>query len=863
MKIKDFKLKNRLQVLLVESRKSPVVSVQMWVRTGSADEKKGEEGISHFIEHLLFKGTRQFKTGEIAALVEGSGGELNAYTSYDQTVFYVTIASQKVDVALEVISEMMGFPSFDPKEIDNERGVVIEEIKRGEDSLGQVAWKELFRTVFKKHTYKTPIIGFEKNIRELSAKKIKSYYKKRYVPENMFLVVTGDFSPAEMTKKVKRYFEEFQPFKMEKRKRQKEPIQTKTRIQLVPTQFKKTQSYLAWPVPAIDHRDVPALDILSMILGTGDSSRLTKRLRLDNLLVQSVGSMAYTPKDKGVFSLSLTGDSSLIPRAIEESLEVILEMMKAPPSQDEMKRALSLFSSEDVYAMETVDGLSRKVGSDLFYMNDPEYFKAYLDKIFTLKPQDISRIARKYLRPETLSLVYLSENLPTGREKDFKRMVKWYEASYREIERQKIESVKFKAKPVRIRKNQPGAVQTIVQKRKSGLTVVKRMQTETPTFSIRVAALGGLRAEDSVDSGAVELMSRVWTSGSKNYDEQQINHIVESNAAGLSAFGGRNTVGISLEGLSPSQKELYPLYFDLLLNPSWNEKVFEREKRVQLEQLKHKHDNPAQVCFQQFHKMIFDGHPYSRDILGTEETLTALKCDKMGFYHQKFIQLKNMVLVAVGDFDEQLLENEIIKIEKQLPQGSGLKMTLNLPEVLTEKKGHTALKKEQTHIVLGYRGLRIDSEERYALDVIQSVLAGQGGRLFIELRDKNSLAYTVSPVRMEGLEEGYFGTYIGCSPDKAEKAITMMREELRKMATELITDEELLRAQNYLIGQHAIGLQKKSAICQSMLLDVVYGLPADLTFNVIEKYKQVTRQDVLSLAKKIFNQPEILSLVGT
>ena len=399
MKLKKFKLKNQLQVLLVESRKSPVVSVQMWVRTGSADEKKGEEGISHFIEHLLFKGTRKYKSGEIASLVEGSGGELNAYTSYDQTVFYVTIASSKSDVALDVISEMMGFPEFDPKEIDNERGVVIEEIKRGEDSLGSVAWKELFSTVFKKHTYKTPIIGFDKNIEEFTSKKIKNYYNTRYVPSNMFLVVTGDFESPEMKKKVDQYFGEFKAHKLDPRKRPKEAAQKSPRTQLIKTKFKKTQAYLAWRSPSIHSADVPALDVLSMIVGTGDSSRLAKKLRLDNLLANSVGSMAYTPADEGVFAFVMTGEPETLPKAMKESLDVALDIMREPPSQEEMKKALAILSSEDIYAMETVDGLSRKIGSDQFYMKDPEYFKKYLKNVYSLKPHDISKVARKYLKP--------------------------------------------------------------------------------------------------------------------------------------------------------------------------------------------------------------------------------------------------------------------------------------------------------------------------------------------------------------------------------------------------------------------------------------------------------------------------------
>ena len=231
--VQKFQLKNGMKVLFQESHKSPVVSVQVWVRTGSADEAKGEEGISHFIEHLVFKGTRKFKVGEIASIIEGSGGELNAYTSFDQTVFYVTISRQFVETGLQALAEMMGFPKFDPTEIDNEREVVIEEIKRGEDSLGRIASQSLFSTNYSKHPYGVPVIGFEKNVRGWSARKIVQYYQARYSPQNMFLVVAGDFKAGEMKKKVQTHFGEFKKFKVKKVARKKEPLQKSSRIKVL------------------------------------------------------------------------------------------------------------------------------------------------------------------------------------------------------------------------------------------------------------------------------------------------------------------------------------------------------------------------------------------------------------------------------------------------------------------------------------------------------------------------------------------------------------------------------------------------------------------------------------------------------
>ncbi len=370
---KKYQLKNGLKVLLIESHKSPVVSIQMWVKTGSADEGKKEEGISHFIEHLVLKGTDKFKVGEIASTVEGSGGELNAYTSFDQTVFYVTISSHFTDVGLDVISQMMGYPTFDPKEIDNEREVVIEEIKRGEDSPQRQISQMLFSTAYKKHAYKVPVIGYAKNIKTVSAKKIKDYFHSRYAPKNMFLVVAGDFKSAEMKKKVETFFGGFKDYKIKKIKRAKEPVQKKVQVQVKETPFQEALSYIAFKAPNVKHKDVTGLEVLALIFGQGDSSRLVKELRINAPIVNSTGAFAFTPQDDGLVAVSASLDPNNLKDYYEKLKQEMAKMIQEPPSNEELQKAITNLASEQVYSLESVDGLARKAGSLEFYMGDPNY----------------------------------------------------------------------------------------------------------------------------------------------------------------------------------------------------------------------------------------------------------------------------------------------------------------------------------------------------------------------------------------------------------------------------------------------------------------------------------------------------------
>lgn len=862
---KKFQLKNGLKVLLIESHKSPVVSVQMWVRTGSADEVKKEEGLSHFIEHLVFKGTEKFKVGEIAAVVEGSGGELNAYTSFDQTVFYVTISKKFSNVGLDVVSQMMGFPTFDATEIDNEREVVIEEIKRGEDSPQRQIGQLLFSTAYKKHAYKIPVIGYADNIRKVTPKKLKSFFESRYVPRNMFLVVAGDFKSAEMKKEVESYFGRFQDFKLKKVKRVKEPIQKTPSIMIKKSDFQETLTYVAFKGPNVKHKDVPGLDVMSLILGQGDSSRLVHKLRIEDAIVNGTGAFTFTPQDDGLVAFS----GSLQPVNLEKYFSVLVneiaEIYHNPPTSEEMQKAVTNIASEQVYSLETVDGLARKVGSQEFYMNDSEYFKKYLAAIYKVQPSDVMKLAKKYFDPSKLTITVLSQRS----EKEIKAIVASFIKDLKtalkdkkrvhpksKVKAKKIQTLKFKSDLT--------AQSQVTEKVKleNGVTLYLREQRETPTCSIKMAFLGGTRIEDKKLEGLSELYSRIWPAGSKSYTENQINLNLDTWASSMSCFSGRNTVGISGDFLSSFQKNMLPMITDTIQAPVFDSKIIEREKLIQKNQIQSQNDNPSQVCIKEFMKMMFPDHPYSREVLGTNESLDLIDRKTMQDYHSKIFNNQNLAICAVGDFNRDNLVDNLNQLIKTMPAGKRQEGKSLLRDVDSEMFSFKELKKEQSHIIVGYRGLSFKDEERYTLDVIQSILAGQGGRLFFELRDKNSLAYSVSPLKMAGIETGYFGAYIGCSPEKSKKAIQMIKDEFEKLCNTKVGSEELMRSQRYLAGRNDIDLQRKGSICNSILFDVVYGLDADETFKSSGRYFEVTADAVQALSQKIFSQHSVVSVVG-
>lgn len=862
---KKYQLPNGLTVILNQSHKSPVVSVQMWVRTGSADEKKGEEGISHFIEHLVFKGTKEFGVGEIAATVEGSGGELNAYTSFDQTVFYVTISKQYTDVALKVISQMMGYPTFDEKEIDNEREVVIEEIKRGQDSFGRQSSQLLFSQAYRGHPYGIPVIGYDKVIRKVSKKKMLDYFHSRYVPSNMFLVVSGDFELSEMKDKVKRFFGGFHPYKLKKVVRAKEKPQTKPQLKVQRAPFEEASFHLSWKIPNVRHADMPAIDILALVLGQGDSSRLVHRMRIEQALVNSVYASTFSPLERGLFVAAAVFNADKLDEILRAFHEELAKILREPIAEEELVKALTNIESEEFYGMETVDGLSRKTGHLEFLMKDPEYFPKYMKQVYRVSREDVLRVARKYLRAENLNITALLPNRADQKETE-KKFKSWIKEFGRLAAEKKPKVAKLKpVKKKKIQLKKAGAKENKVQIVQLGpkAKVLLRPCFDTPTLSVKIAHLGGMRREDPKLGGLTELLSRTWSAGTEKQSEREIHVKLENWASALSAFGGRNTAGLSLESLTPFESDIADLFVEILIEPRLSEDVIEREKTVMREQIKNRDDSPAQKAMLKFMELLFGDHPYSRDPKGSMESLAAIRREHLVEHWKKMVNQSNFVATVSGYVDVELWREKLKAALNHLPKTGASDREFEHRPPTEDLYFFEKLEKEQSHIVVGVKGLTFTDEERYALELIQSVLAGQGGRLFIELRDKASLAYTVSPMKMEGIDTGYFGAYIGCSPEKGKQAIQMLRRELQRLAEAPVPPDELLRSKRYLIGRHDIDLQRNSAVANGLLFTTVYGVDHDELFTYADHVNAVTPQQVRDLAARLFSQKFVTVAAGS
>ncbi len=866
--LRKMQLRNGMKVYLYPTYTSPILAFYLWVNTGSADEKKGEEGISHFIEHLLFKGTKKYKVGEIASVIEGAGGRLNAYTSLDQTVFHITISRNYSHLALDVLFEMVGRPSFDPQEIDNERDVVLEEIKRSADSSYREASQLLFSTVYKKHPYGVPVIGYAENIKSFSPEKIKNFFKSRYSPDNMSLYIVGDMDEKEMKENIIRESQKMTPCQLKPVRRCFESVQSQPIFKYEKREFREVILHMAWRVPSAKSKVAPALEVLALILGQGESSRLFKRLKLETGLVTSIGSSYYALVDEGLLTISLTLEEKKVIQALDVLGEELTRFLLEGPRQEELKKAQYLLQCDELYSVETVDGKAQRLGHDAQIFDDPEYFQKFLEKVNKVTLQDIYNVTHKYLKSEKISIVCMSPKKSKNLNKNIQKWIKGYQlscafSSLFKKEREKslkvfpvfnknlLEKMKSKEKPSHER---------IVFR--SGTKMVYRSSYDSQIFSLHLAFLGGARCEIMSQQGLSELVRVTLLSGTKNHSEIELRTLLDNKGISLYPFSGRNTIGLTVSALSDQFSLAQKLLFDIVAHVQFDADIVEREKAQLLNMIQIKKDFPDQIAMSLFCKNLFQDHPYSRDPLGTKKTIKSLTKTNINRCWKQTATQNNLCVVLSGNFPVLNAKSFWQSHIEQLPIGKKINMKTPLPPLTEDHFIFESSCKEQSHIMYGMRGLTFNDSQKYVLHVLQAILAGQGGRLFTELRDKASLAYTVAPVKMEGIDTGLFGAYIGCSPEKSQRAISLLEQEFYKVSNVKVSSLELERAKRFLIGKHDIHLQKSSSIANYILFNEIY----DVSYRELWDYQKyilnVTEDDVLNMAQKLFSQHKVTVVVG-
>ncbi len=852
-------LDNGLTLLLRESHLAPVADVQIWANVGSADERKNEAGLAHFHEHMLFKGTDRRGVGEVAGEIEGAGGRINAYTSFDVTVYYTTMPSEALEIGLDVLVDAVRHSSFDPVEIDREIEVVLEEIRRSDDSPAHALAEAVFREHFHRHRYGLPILGPAQSVASFNRKKVTTFWKNWYRPDNMVVVAAGDFDSKKVARHIKKLFKDAEPG-ARTRKRAAEPKQKEMRTVIVKRPFERMKLDLTWPSAAFREDDATYLDLLSFLLGEAESSRLVRNVREDEGLADRIDSSSYTPLDPGVFSLSLDVEDVKAHDAIRACLREVERVRTRPVTREELERARANFLASEHFERESVSGLASKLGNFHVLGGDWRSEARYFETLEATTVEDLQRVAQQYLKPEQLTAgVLLPEASDVKVTKaSLKRAVT---AGINECQRASLAPKRVAAnggvarsRPSKKKNKQAGRGEEIVSYAlDNGARLHVKRRCDIPVVAVRAAFLGGLLAQSPETSGICHFLSSTWTRGTETHSAADFARAVEDIASEIEGFSGRSSLGLTLDVATDQLDPSLDLFAQVLLQPRFDPDEIEKERRETLATIERMEDQLSHQAFALFTRTHYDEHPYRLPMIGTRESVAGLDRAKLRAHHDRLIVGNNLSIAVAGDVDPDDIAAGIAQRLGALPSGASFRDELPALESAPGEIRRGVLRKDraQAHLVMGFRGMSIADPDRQTLDVISQLLAGQSGRLFLELRDKKSLAYSVSATSVEGYAPGFFVVYIATAPEKVEQARSGMLEELTRLVEQAPSAQELEHAKRNLIGNHAISQQRNSGHAAHMSLDGLYGLGPATNHHYAKKVARVTRKDVVRVAQRI------------
>ena len=824
-------LENGLTIIVREDHSAPVVSAQAWCMAGSIHEGRWlGAGLSHVLEHMLFKGTTTRPGSRIDQEVQEAGGYMNAYTSFDRTVYHIDAPNTGAPVALDVLCDVMQNATLPPDELAREQQVILREMDMNTDDPARRASRRLFETVYTRSPYRFTVIGYPDIFNELKPEDIRGYYHEKYAPNNVFYVVVGDVKPGEVVAQIGKAYAKTKARALPPVVLPVEPKQAAPREICEEAPIELGHVHLAWHIPELLHPDVPALDVLAALLGHGRSSRLYQSVREKQGLAHSVEAWTYSPGLPGLFGLSAVVDADKFTAARAALLAEVEQMKAAPVPAAELAKAVKQFVSATLSARKTMQGQAQDLGGSWLVANDLNFSQRYLAAVQRVNPADLQRVAREYLTPENRTLYSL---LPAGA-----------------APRPAITSETSCDYPVQ-KFDLP-----------NGLRLLVKEDHRLPFVEFRAVFRGGVLAETPETNGLTQLTGKLLLKGTARRSAEDIAREIESVGGSLNSYGGNNSFGVNAEVLNSDFPAGLDLLVDVLLNPTFPAPALEREREVQLAAVRDRKDHLLQSALLAMRRALFGETGYGLDALGAERSLRRLQVADLRAFHERFARPNNCVLAIYGDVQTAPVRAAVERAfaawkAAPLPSLNSGPRALDALQRVTETRD-----KKQAVLVIGYRGVTLQDADRYPLDLLHEACSDLGSRLFLRIREQLGLAYYVGALNVVGLAPGYFAFYAGTAPDQAARVEAELLKEAELLRAEGLTAEELRRAKAKIIGQRKIARQDLGDFATATALDELYGLGHAYTETEDARYEAVTLEQLQAVAGK-YLRPEalVISLV--
>jgi len=823
-------LANGLTLLIKPDHRAPVASVQLWVKTGSIHEAEHlGAGLSHYLEHMLFKGTlapRPRTARDISEQVQAHGGSINAYTTFDRTVYYIDLPSEHTALAIDILASMALRPALDKTEAEKERDVILREIAMGEDDPDQRLAQALFSTAFRQHPYAHPIIGHRELFERVTHDELRAYHRARYVPANMVLVVTGDVAPDAIEHAATAHFGPAPRAPLPPLYIPTEPPQLAPRTWAQSADVELTRAGLAWAIPGLTHADTPALNLLALLLGGGDSSVLWQSIREKKGLVHAIDATSWAPGTNGLFYIAYTCDAAKRDAATA-AIHAELDRVKTAgfrPAQ--LRKAIRQLVVGEINTRKTVSGQASRLGAAEVVVGDLHFAQSYFARLAALRPADLQSVLQRYLVPHTCSTVSLNP-----KPKD-------------------AAPPTAKTKPARA-KTAPPAPAFTEHRLANGARLLLRPDASLPNVHLRLCGLGGGYSEPAPRRGATSLLATLLTKDTQRHTAAQVAQKIEEVGGSFYPMSGNNAFGLALEVLPSDLPLAHELLADAVLRPAFRPSTLAQEREAQLAALQDDNDNPVSYGLRRLRHHFFGAHPLAIGPNGTEDTLPKITARDLRSLHAQLLAPQNLVFVATGDFDPKKMAASAKKLLSSLPTPSRADLALPEPSAAAHVQGAftEARPGQQAVLFQGYPGPSIREDAFFVSEVMDELFSGMSSRLFERVRETLALAYYVRSSRIIGMDTSLFYFYAGTEPGKEAAVLREIDAEIARVARGGATASELARCKTRLKAGHTMGLQTNSQRALQAALNTLYGRPADDSQDYAQRIDAVTRADLAAFAK--------------
>ena len=831
-------LDNGLTVVFCEDHAAPVVSLQLWIKTGSIHEDKWlGAGLSHYLEHLLFKGTPTRSALDISREVDDLGGYINAYTTFDRTVYYIDSLADTFAQQLDVLTDIVFRSTLPEDEVIREKDVILREIDMGLDDPHSRFSQAIFKTAYQSHPYRHPVIGHRNLFKQVERPALLDYYTTRYAPNNAVLVVTGALEPTDFWKTVEDTLGGLERRLTADIIIQDEQHQFSARRHREFADVEIGHGGLAYRVPSMSHPDSTALDVLAAILGEGESSVFFQKLRQERQLVHDIDASCWNPGTSGLFWISWEADPENTLKAAQAVRDEYTRFFETKVDATLVERAKRQILNSRLNGLKTVSSQASRLGSAEVVVGDLQFPKRYIEQLLEITPDSLQALGEKYLIPSGETQVTLEPKA---------------------LESTAVESAQkaSAASPsTRVPEHQ---IRTL----DNGLKILYLPENRLPTVSMRLLGRGGPGWDPQGASGLNQLLAVMLTKDTEKRTAAEVAEALDGIGASWNGTAGNNTFGLSLEALSSDIDLAIDLLSQAVTAPRFLEDTFQRERAAQSARLKETLDDVVSHARYVARSMYYTDHPFGRSSLGTLEDLDKLSLETLLAKRDAFLNAGNCVLLVTGDIDPEQEHAKFAAAFSSLPSGARLP-NISAPGIYTgDARIDYNLDRQQAVVLRIFPDTGFLGEDNDAGIALNGLLSGMSSPLFQRVREEKGMAYFVGSTRLPAPHFGAFQFYAGTHPDQVADVYAEFDAEIARILEGKITEEECTRAITQLRAQHQMSMQRAEARSLQVGIGILYDLPIEHVFNFDERMKALNPSDLVDFAKQYFRKAEMMDFVA-